>query len=284
MKTSNLIPLTALAGGAIAFILRLLQNRTGFEPGTGLAISGNLPGIALVVWLLLVSAVLFVLARKQYGSAASPVFPKDFSTEEPKQLLLPVAGSLLMALAGLSDVFEGLTRGNLLEQLRSAADPYGLTASAESLFSSRTQLLMGALSLLAGAALFLSVAACRRKEDASESTYNTSLLLVAPVALVVRLVLTYRADSINPSLGAYYIGLLALIFLTLSFYRLSAFAFESGKAFRFVFYSSATVTLSLSALADGGPHLSNLLLFVGGSVFLLGFLLRMPGSNTPAES
>lgn len=284
MKTSNLIPLTALAGGAVAFILRLLQNRTGFESATGLAVSGNLPGIALIVWLVLVSAALFVLARKQYGSAAAPVFPEDFSTEEPKQLLLPVAGSLLMALAGLADGFEGLTHGNLLAQLRSAADPYGLAAATESLFSSRIQLLLGVLSLLAGAALFLSVAACRRKEDSSESAYNTSLLLVAPVALVVRLVLTYRADSINPALAVYYIGLLALIFLTLAFYHLSAFAFESGKPFRFVFYSSATVTLSLAALADGGPHLSSLLLFAGGSVFMLGFLLRMPSDSTPAES
>jgi len=276
MKPLNLLPLTALAGGAAAFLLRLLQNRTGFEPRTGLVIPGNLPGIALVILLVLLGAALFLLARKQGSSAPSPVFPADFSTDEPRNLMLPVAGGLLIALAGLADLYEGLTGGNLLAQFRSAADPYGLTAAADSLFPARSQLLLGVLSLVVGATLFLAVAACRRRDGASPLPYHNTLLLAAPVVLVVRLVLVYRADSINPSLAAYYVGLLALTFLTLAFYRFSSFAFETGKSLHFRFYSGMAVTLSLAALADGGPHLSTLLLYTGGVLFLLGFLLRMP--------
>lgn len=273
MKTSNLLPLTALAGGAVSFLLRLLQNRTGFEAHTGLAIPGNLPGIALVILLVLLCAALFLLAKKQ--SAPSPVFPADFSTDDPRQLTLPVAGSLLIAAAGLADLYEALTGSNLLAQLRSAADPYALI-TAESMFPARSQLLLGLVSLLAGGALFLTAAACRRRDDASPLPYHNTFLLIIPVVLVIRLVLTYRADSINPSLAAYYVGLLALTCLTLAFYRFSSFAFETGKTLHFRFYSGMAVVLSLAALADGGPHLSALLLYAGGVLFLLGFLLRMP--------
>ena len=38
MKKQMLLPLLAAVGGAAAFVLRLLQNRTGFEPDTGRAI------------------------------------------------------------------------------------------------------------------------------------------------------------------------------------------------------------------------------------------------------
>lgn len=55
-------------------------------------------------------------------------------------------------------------------------------------------------------------------------------VLLAPVGiLVVRLVAAYRQDSVNPTLAAYYIELLALVFLTLAFYRLSSFAFRPGR-------------------------------------------------------
>lgn len=44
-----------------------------------------------------------------------------------------------------------------------------------------------------------------------------SLLLVPVVCFVIRLVLVYRVDSINPVLSDYYLELLALVFLTLGF-------------------------------------------------------------------
>ena len=76
-------------------------------------------------------------------------------------------------------------------------------------------------------------------------------------------------------------GLLALVFLTLAFYRFSAFAFDAGKRGRFTFYSGMAVVLCLASLADGGPLLSGLLLAAGGAVFLLGFLLMMPAAPLP---
>ena len=282
MKKHVLFPLAAFAGGAVAFVLRLLQNRTGFD-AIGLPLSGNIPGIALIAVLLLSAALLFVLSRS-LSPAGEVSFPQSFAVENPTHLFLPVAGILLMAIAGLADLYEALTFNNLLVQIQSAADPYSSTipeAAVQAGFSSASQLILGIASLLSAGALFLAVLACRKQES---SPLCGTFLLVTPVALVVRLVMTYRIDSINPSLEAYYVELLALIFLTLAFYRLSSFAFGDGRLPRFALLSGLAAVCSLATLADGGPHLSSLLLYLGGSVTVLGFLLLFfAPSGSPAS-
>lgn len=271
MKKHILFPAAALVGGAAAFLLRFLQNRSGFD-ALGLPVSGNVPGIALAVFLVLMAVGLLVLSRK-LPAPAEGSFPQSFAVENSSQLFLPVAGILLIALAGLADLYEGLTFNNLLVQIQSAADPYSSElpkAATYAGFSSASQLILGAASLLTAAALFLSVLACRKQESDARSGL---FLLVPPVALVVRLVMTYRLDSINPALEAYYVELLALIFLTMAFYRLSSFAFGDGRLPRFALYAGLAAVCSLAAPADGGAHLSSLLLYIGGTLTILGFLL-----------
>lgn len=283
MKKQWMLPLTAVLGGAAAFALRLAQNRTGFESATGLPIPGSAAGTALAVLLAALAILLLLLVRQlPRETEQGPAFPADFSTGDAKLLTLPVAGVFLMALSGLADLYEGLGLGSLLWKLHTAAspnDPYALSSTlvlesyGASAFSARTQLLMGVLSILSAAGLFFSLLACRSREGAAPKPFNGNLLLIAPVALVVRLVLTYRIDSVNPALAAYYVELLALVFLTLGFYRLSSFAFRSGRTRRFALYAGAAVVLSIAALADGSPYLSSILLYAGGALTLLGFLL-----------
>jgi len=276
MKKYTAIPLFAVLGGAVAFALRLLQNLTGFEAGTGLPISGNPVGILLAAFLLAAAVVLFLLSRKLPGTKeVSPAFPSDFSTENPKQLTLMVMGTLLMGLSGLADLLEGFGFGNLLARISAAADPYELPSAEVSGFPPQAQILLGVLALLTAAGLLTTVSACRRRESGA-AAFNNIVLLLAPVMLVVRLVLTYRLDSVNPVLAAYYVELLALIFLTLGFYRLASFAFGAGQIRPFTLYAGLAVVLSLTALADSNPHLSSLLLYVGGALTLLGFLFLTP--------
>ena len=61
MKKHILIPALAVAGGAAALVLRLVQVRTGFEADTGLAISGNPAGMALAALRSLLASVFLAL-------------------------------------------------------------------------------------------------------------------------------------------------------------------------------------------------------------------------------
>ena len=278
MKTYAVFPAAAGLGGALAFILRLLQNRTGFEATTGLPIVGNVPGLLLILWLVLAAGALFVLSRKLPLAGGSPAFPDSFSTSNTTLLFLPVIGVFLVALSGLADLYEGLSGNRLLAQMKAAADPYSAEiADAADGFFSTSQIILALASVLIAGALFLVVLSCReggkRSEENPLSEFSDLFLLVPPVALVIRLVLTYRLDSINPSLEAYYVELLALVFLTLAFFQLSSFAFQAGNSSRFAFCSGLAAVFSLSALADDGPHLSSLLLYAGSALILMGFLL-----------
>ena len=285
MNKKYFLPLLAVLGGGCAFLLRLWQNRTGFEADTGLPIPGAPAGAVLAGFLAVMAVLLWVLSRRlPKETEAGPLLPRDFAAAEPRLLLLPVSGALLLALAGLADLYEGLGLGNLLSQFLAAADPEEAAALLGAAgFSPAAQKLLGILSLLSAAALFPAISACRRASGGQTPPFQGApLLLFPPVALVVRLVLTYRLDSVNPVLGSYYVELLALVFLTLGFYRLSSFAFLAGRSRLFAFYTCGAAVLGLAALADGGPHFSSLLLMLGGTAVLLGFLLLM--GPAPAEA
>ena len=276
MKKEWLFPLTALSGGVAAFILRLLQNRTGYESSTGLPIPGSPAALALIILFVALAAVLLRMVLRMPKDSA-PAFPTAFSTSNPAYLTLPVMGVFLILLSGLADLAEALGAGNLIAAMQNAAGGEAILQSPGTLLSGKLQLILGLLSLLTAASLFLVVIACRANgKQASDTALPADLaLVVPPAALVVRLVMIYRLDSVNPSLQQYYVTLLALVFLTLGFYRLASFAFEPNRTRNFSFYAGMSVVFSLAALADGGYYLSSLLLYAGGALTLLGFLLLL---------
>lgn len=267
------LPLTAALGGAAACVLRLLQNHTGYEADTGLPIPGNFAALALAALLAGLAAALALAARLLPSEEdPGPILPRDFSTENAGLLTVPMCGVFLLALSGLADLAESLRM--LPEGLVSSRHAiYGILRAGGLGFSPQGQTLLGALTLAAAVSLFPVLAACRRREGASRHRAPAAITLLPVAALVVRLVLTYRIDSVNPSLTMYYVELLALVFLTLGFYRLSSFAFQAGQTRRFGFYAAASLVLCAASLADGSAYLSSLLLYAGGALTLMGVLL-----------
>lgn len=285
-KYNLTFPALALAGGAAAFVLRLLQVRTGFEAETGLPIPGNPWGLALIVLLFLLAAGLALLAWKLPRESTAPGFPQAFSTTSTGALTVLILGVFLLGASGVLDLFSGLRSG-----VPMPADAYIMTADGISTdgFSAEEHLILGLLTLLSAVSLFPAAAACRRpgnheSSDAPRKTVQGSLLLIPVVCLVIRLVLVYRVDSINPVLSDYYLELLALVFLTLGFYRLSSFAFGVGRTDRFALYAGLAVVLCLAELADGfgSSQLPITLFHAGGAVTLLGFLLLRMGTPIPS--
>lgn len=267
------LPLTAALGGAAAWVLRLLQNRTGFEADTGLPIPGDPATLALAALLALLGIALLLTSRLLPPEEdPGPVLPRDFSTGSAGLLTLPMCGVFLIALSGLADLGESFRM--IPEGIVSSRHAiYGILRSGGMGYSPRNQLLLGALSLAAAVSLFPVLAGCRRRERRPAHRAPAAITLLPVAMLVVRLVLTYRIDSVNPSLSMYYVELLALVFLTLGFYRLSSFAFQAGRTRRFALYAGAAVVLCAASLADGSVYLSSVLLYAGGGLTMLGFLL-----------
>lgn len=281
MNRSMLLPGLALVGGAAAFVLRALQNRTGFEAATGLPISGNLWGMALMAVLVVLAVGGWMVSRQVPDEQSAPPasFQAVFASPAALPVTLVIAGLFLMALSGVTDLAGGL--GIALPGPDGAyeAEAYLPVQRDVSL------LLSGILSLLLAASQLVAAAKCRTgsraPRDESSRELNPNLLLAAPICLVVRLVLTYRDLSVNPSISTYYVEILALVFMTLAFYRLSSFGFQCGRTRRFFQYAGAAVVLSLASLADGGG-ISMLLFYAGGAVSLWGWMLqRLSAPDSP---
>ena len=283
MNKRYALPLAAALGGAAACVLRLLQNSTGYEPDTGLPIPGNPAALALAVLLAGLAAVLAVTSRLLPAEEdPGPVLPRDFSTENAGLLSLPMGGVFLLALSGLADLAE--CASILPEGLAASRHAiYGILRAGGLGYTPQGQLLLGVLTLAAAGSLFPVLAGCRRREGGPRHKAPSAITLLPVAALVVRLVLTYRIDSVNPSLTMYYVELLALVFMTLGFYRLSSFVFQAGRTRRFGFYAAGSLVLCAASLADGSAYLSSLLLYAGGGLTLTGFLLLRIANGLEAE-
>ncbi len=267
---NRLIPLTALAGGAAALALRLLQLKTGYEADTGLPAPGS--GIALAVLLAILAAVLVLFSLRLPAEAKDgPVFPRDFATENTGLLALTVAGLFLIAASGALDIFAGAASNDIPQE-------EGLVTLF--ILTPQVRILLGALALISAVSLLPAATACRKRPE--ETDFSGTPMLAAPICMVVRLVLAYRLESMNPVLGDYYLSLLALVFLTLTFYRLSSFAYQAGQTRRFVLYAAGAAVTCVAALADSHA-LPDKLLYLGGALASMGFLLlRLEGPEVPA--
>jgi len=260
MKNTTALTVLSAAGGAAAFALRLLQEHTGFSPDTSLSIPGNLPARLMPVLLVFLGAALFLLVRRLPSRHPDPrPFQDVFSVQGSVTPL--VCGIALLTLSGAVEVRSSLS-GSLLSA------PGGMLPAAAVLIS-------GALTALSALCLLPSVlTASAGRRSRSRRAAPPTLLLLAPTALVFRLVLDYRARSANPTLEAYALELLALGFAALAFFNLASFAFGDGSARVFSFLAGGTVVLCTAALADGLDFAQNAA-FGGCALFFLGFICSL---------
>lgn len=266
-----------LVSSGAAFFLRLMQMHFGFEPDTGLPVHGSLWGL-LVPVVLAILAVVWWMAVRPLPAKDSPALPQDFPMTK-QHLFLPIAGVALVALSGLAWLAFGLlpSTANAV-----AEDGTLISVTVTSPIPVSTMVILGALSLVMALTLFPAVAACQVPKKAESRAFRGTLLLAAPVCLVVRLVLIYRIHSVDPSVSHYAVELLAMVCLTMAFYRLSAFGCGAGNTRRFLLYAGWAVVLSIATLADG-HSLPDMLLYLGAALTLLGLLLARLCEPGPAE-
>lgn len=258
--------------GAAGFALRLLQNRTGFEPDTGLPIPGNIPAMALPALLVLAAVAVYLLAcRCLPQKAEEKSFGELFRLEDKGGLSAVLAGGCIMAASGVLELLD--TVGGSA----AAVSADGMEVVAVGAGTGGSGMAIGVLSAAAGICLVAGAILCRKEHT------QPLILLAVPVCLLVRLILVYRLRSTDPVLADYYLEILGLMFLILAVYRLSGFAVQMGRPRLFAFYAGVTAVLALTMLPDGVSSAG--LLMLGGALALTGFqwMLQADAAVRPSD-
>ena len=247
MKQCDKKSLLTLCLGAAGMSLRLLQNMTGFEPGTGLPIPGSIPGILLPVLLALSAVILFRMNSKLPKGPVEVPLSQLLNWNDKGSLFGILAGGCVMAFSGVLEI------ANAFGRTVTAVSADGMEIVTVSAGTGRSGVVMGLLAVVAGICLLAGVAICRKTPDT-----EPQILLAVPV------------------LANYYLELLGLMLLILASYRLSGFAVQAGGPRMFGFYADLTAILAVTLLADG--H-SAALLPLGGAAALEGFQRAMRMSD-----
>ena len=281
MKKHLLIPLLTAAGGVACFLLRLAQNRFGFEAGTGLPIPGQPLAILLPAALLFLAAVLLLLILRfpdEKSSAADLDFRDYFSSGSTAAAMVTVCGIFLWILSGIAGILPLLQSSGVIP-----GSAPGLWLPVDPV-SAKLDMLVYGLSVPAALCLLPAAAAGRKgqRRALGDTPVNGNLILFPVIYLILRLALSYREMSVNASQQAYYPELLALMFLVLGLYRLSSFALHCGSTRFFLFYAAMGSVLCLVSLADPVPA-GDRLFCLGGAALLLGFLLQRILSPLPPD-
>ena len=279
MKEQKSLTVVMLAGGVVVLALRLWQTLTGFEADTRLAIPGHPAGAAVAAVLGVLALALLMLRNKLSVGRDERTFEQVFFTESAARLTVIVMGIFMMAAGGALQLLFAFMGGGLQSVLQEGGMMLSVVWMGE--VSPKEVMILGVLAIVSAVCLFPAAAACRHG-NLNTSDFNGSLLLAPVICLVVRLVMLYRINSIDPVLQAYYVELLAVVFTALAFYQLAGFAFGQGKVRWYGVCSGLAVVLCMTTLGDA--HDISGTLFYGGCVLsVLGFWLLYRPEEAPLQ-
>jgi len=239
--------------GLLLFGLRLAQNRTGFDPETGLS-RPSVPGTVLVVCLIVCAAAELVLSARRSGEKAD--FANAFAPPEQKEMAAMVAGCFLLAAGGVLLLLGALPQRGIA----------AMTA--------------GALAAAAGAGFLLMIRHLRAGEDVSVFCALPSMFFAVFFVLAM-----YLPEESDPVLARFYVPVLAAAFTAYAFSQLAGFLQRESSPRSFVRAADLAVLLCLTAMADclNAESLGRLMLFGSCAVLLGSFLqlLRDPAQDAP---
>lgn len=227
--------------GLVLFLLRLVQNMTGFDPETGLSLP-SLPGTALVVCLALL--VVWELLRIRKLDKTKAPFSRRFAAPDKETAFL-AAGSLLLVAGGLLMAMSGFGSGG----------GEGVAAIAAGV--------TGAVS--GGCILMLG----KQMRDGGEVTVGP--LLPAMFFGVFLVLAIYLPAADDPVLARYWLPVLSSAMAAYAFSQMAGFLRGESSPRGFTPVANLAVILCLASLADGG--LGQALLLGGCALVLTVFLL-----------
>ena len=227
------------AVGFLMMLLRLIQNRTGFDPATGLSLP-SVAGTVLVVCIAVIFILETVLALVR-GKREKVSFDAHFAPPEKSMMPMVMGCMLLVAGGGL------------------------LAATAVMGGAGIAPVVTGVLGLVSGGSLLVLVRQMRGEDEASLTTVLPALFFGVFLVLTV-----YLPVASDPVLARYYLQVLAAALAAYAFAQLAGFFRLESSARNFTLTANLAVMLCLAAMADGQPAL--MLLYGGCAVVFSGFL------------
>ena len=187
MKQCDKKSLLTLCLGAAGMSLRLLQNLTGFEPGTGLPVPGSIPGILLPVLLALSAVMLFRMNSKLPKGPVEVPLSRLLNWNDKEGLFGILAGGCVMAFSGVLEI------ANAFGRTVTAVSADGMEIVTVSAGAGRSGVVMGLLAVVAGICLLAGVAICRKTPDT-----EPQILLAFPQDLpgTTKLIVAQRVTSV----------------------------------------------------------------------------------------
>ena len=236
--------------GLLLLFLRLVQNRTGFDPNTGLSLP-SLPGVQLVV-LLAADAIYEILNCLRLDKVRAD-FSRRFDPPEKEVPFLAAGCFLLMG-------------GGALTAVSGGDGAAGMAAIAA-----------GVLAVISGGALLYLARAMR-----TGAAVTVAPVLPAMFFGVFLVLAVYLPAADDPVLARYYLPVLASAMVAYAFSLLAGFLRGESSPRSFTPVANLAVIASVAAMADGG--IPQKLLFGGCAVILSVFLLLqrpVPAAETP---
>ena len=231
MRKDVFLPILALAGGVVGFVLRYWQLATALDQQAMLFRSGAPATLVLIVSLAVLAAAILILSR---GGAIPTDYPKAFHCPSTGYMTLMAAGGFLMFAAAALGFLEAVSQLHLWQA--------GLAPNLPIM-----PLLTAVLAVPAGmAALLLGKGNYRATLPPSHP-----LLAALPAyALLPWIVALYQANSRQPEPMLFAFSLLGAICAEIGFYAAACFAFDRPRPKTCLASSLMAIVLMLTSLAD----------------------------------
>ncbi len=230
-----------LVMGIFSAFIRWLQRINGFEPETGLAITGSPYGYAVAGFILLFAILLLVLVRRLSGLCFDERFPQIYAKGIP----------FVMIPAGLVGAVTAL--GGILTLLRAVS-------TSKTIFD----LVLGVFALLCAAGMASLILASAKPGKRKNGVFGA---VSTVFFLCYWLIAAYKYSAADPVLWHFAPRLLSICALVLACYYHAGFVFKKPKPLSALYFSGLSVFLCITVLADAYP--------TGEQLITLGFAVLL---------
>lgn len=247
MKRNWMYLILIVLAGAVGAVLRGMSLLYGYEPDTGLPVSGYMPASVLAVWTVVVIVLFAILGRMCFRSADGCQFEQVFSG-------MGKMASILCAVAAIGMIgFSGFSIAQMPDHLLEQTVNLNGSVIYPSLLIVAAVAVLWVLALCSGISLLMVAVA--QFQGVAVNRWIGICFTIPMFWCCLDLIMMYHENSGNPITSEYSYALLLIIAVMTVFYSIGGFLF-SPKGSTARFFASSGVMLYLACTHVGGTGIA----------------------------